>query len=560
MKKYFNVTGLIIPEKHFYAPVDKIVNKIFDKIVKKEYFVIQKPRQYGKTTTILLLNKFLNKRNDYLCISISFADYSHETWLSEEYFCNSIIFEIYRNIKYSKVKQLLNFIKKYLDISKLSDLSLFITELNKISTKKIVFIINEFDTGIRYNMLINFLAMLRGKYLSAQQYKTKTFHSVILAVFKDVQTIEILNIEDCNRLEKIYSWNIASEFNIEMELKSNQIEMMLLDYKRERNVNLNSKLLSEKIFYWTSGYPYLVSGLCKIMDEDLLPKKSIKQLDLNDLVDAINLILYKQIISFTGIMDLVRDNQSIYNLVERIIFSGEKIKFSLRNSIIKLAFNYGILRKESYYCKIHNRIYEQRIYNYFISKYQTDRSRTIASDLITNKYIDKNNDLILDQLLIDFQELVKSKYSSEYDFKSDEFLKNQVRLLFIVFFQPLLYNKGFAFYEVETSIEKRMDILIIYNNKKYLIELKLYYEQEYHNEGLDKLNDYLNSENITKFFLLLFDMKSSTQITAEETNTQTQNSTLITNSNITDNTSIEINSSMKKIQLNQLIQQKLTQI
>jgi hypothetical protein len=208
-------------------------------------------------------------------------------------------------------------------------------------------------------------------------------------------------------------------------------------------------------------------------------------------------------------MQNINNNPKILNIVERIILTGEKIKFTYYNKIIKFCLIHGIIRNEDEFCKIHNRIYEQRIYNYLLSKYHIDNERTIASDIIISKYLDKNNDLILEKLLIDFQSIIKSKYASDDVLKSDEFLEKQVRLLFFVFLEPLLNDKGFAFKEVETSLEKRMDVLIIYNNKKYIVELKLFYGQEYHKKGLEQLNDYLERENITKGYIMLFDKKKT---------------------------------------------------
>jgi hypothetical protein len=135
MKKYFNINGLIIPDEHYYAPIDENIKQIFEMIQRKEYFVINKPRQYGKTTTISFLKNFLNSSNDYLCISISFEGISQETWSNEKNFCEAFLIEIYQVMQYKKEDKLLKFIKENLDISKLIRLSLFITELNKISKK-----------------------------------------------------------------------------------------------------------------------------------------------------------------------------------------------------------------------------------------------------------------------------------------------------------------------------------------------------------------------------------------------------------------------------------------
>ena len=39
---------------------------------------------------------------------------------------------------------------------------------------------------------------------------------------------------------------------------------------------MDREAISEGLYYYTSGYPFLVSGLCKIIDEELIPTKETK--------------------------------------------------------------------------------------------------------------------------------------------------------------------------------------------------------------------------------------------------------------------------------------------
>jgi len=510
MRKKFNVTGLIIPKKHFFAPIDDKIEQIFEMIENGDYFVINKPRQFGKTTTLMFLENYLNKTEGYLCISISFEGISDEIWKTEEKIIYIILNRIIDTLNILKQNNLIDIInKKISDIKYFDDLARLITELVSISNKKIVFIIDEVDIAANHKMFISFLAMLRKKYLDAGNNKDKTFHSVILAGVHDIKTLKGKIIDGKSTGQKGSPWNIAAKFNVSMELNIDQIEKMLLDYKNEIKTDFNEKIFSEQLYYWTSGYPYLVSALCKILDEDILPKKIENKLFIDDLNQAVKILLAEQTTNFESLIYYIENNQKIYNLVEKIIFKGEKIPFTIDLPEIEDCVRYGVFKDNTETCKIHNRIYEQRIYNYIETIYRTRNGRTIASDSIAQKYVDKNDDLMLDKLMIDFQTIIKSKYASDDALKSDEFLEKQVRLLFIVFLEPLFNGKGFAFKEVETSLEKRMDILIIYNKKKYIVELKLFYGQEYHKQGLAQLNDYLDRENIKKGYIMLFDKKKT---------------------------------------------------
>ena len=55
MRKYFNTTGLCYPEEHYMVNIENRLEEIKNLVDRGEYFVINRARQYGKTTTIHLL-------------------------------------------------------------------------------------------------------------------------------------------------------------------------------------------------------------------------------------------------------------------------------------------------------------------------------------------------------------------------------------------------------------------------------------------------------------------------------------------------------------------------
>ena len=70
MSKYFNITGSCIPEQHYMVNIHERLEKIRDMIDRGDYFVINRGRQYGKTTTLNALETFLIPK--YLVINLDF--------------------------------------------------------------------------------------------------------------------------------------------------------------------------------------------------------------------------------------------------------------------------------------------------------------------------------------------------------------------------------------------------------------------------------------------------------------------------------------------------------
>ena len=51
---------------------------------------------------------------------------------------------------------------------------------------------------------------------------------------------------------------------------------------------------------------------------------------------------------------------------------------------------------------------------------------------------------------------------------------------FIAFVKPMINGVGFYYIEAQTTFEKRMDMVISYNNKEYVLEFKVWQGEEYH--------------------------------------------------------------------------------
>jgi len=158
----------------------------------------------------------------------------------------------------------------------------------------------------------------------------------------------------------------------------------------------------------------------------------------------------------------------------------------------------GILNDKENFCSIHNRIFEQRIYNYMLSK-----SEDLVRD-VQSVYI-KSNQLIVEDILRRFQLFMKENYST----KDLQFIEREGRLIFLSFLKPIINGKGYDFKEPVVGDERRMDVVVTYNNHRDVIELKIWRGEEYHKAGLQQLSDYLDLYNLKKGYLLIFDFNKS---------------------------------------------------
>ena len=196
MRRYFNTEGQCEPDMHYMVRLDDRVKKIKERYVDRgSYFVINRGRQYGKTTTLKALAEYL--RNDYAVISLDFQKLSDANFRDEYAFVAAFIGQLAEifaddsnltaNIerdafeKFSAIKN---------DEETTMDRLFFgISKLCKASANPIVLLIDEVDSASNNQVFISFLSMLRGYYLDRKN--KDIFHSVILAGVYDIKNLKL---------------------------------------------------------------------------------------------------------------------------------------------------------------------------------------------------------------------------------------------------------------------------------------------------------------------------------------------------------------------------------
>jgi len=70
-----------------------------------------------------------------------------------------------------------------------------------------------------------------------------------------------------------------------------------------------------------------------------------------------------------------------------------------------------------------------------------------------------------------------------------------------------LNGNGFYFLQAEPSAGKRMDVVIVYGGKEFIIELKIWKGQKRHFDGQKQLLGYMEKRGAEKGYLLTFDFR-----------------------------------------------------
>ncbi|MGN0404250.1 MAG: AAA family ATPase, partial [Bariatricus sp.] len=249
------------------------------------------------------------------------------------------------------------------------DLSNLISNMCKTAGQPVVLMIDEVDQAGGQPMFLSFLGMLRNKYLKRRQ--RPTFQSVILTGVYDIKNLK-LKLRPEIEHQKNSPWNIAAEFDVDMSFSADDIAGMLREYEADYHTGMDLDEMSERLYDYTSGYPFLVSRLCQLMDEkimgnDRFPDRS-SAWTKEGFLEALKILLAEKNTLFESLTNKLIEYPELREMLYSILFNGDRVSFNHYNPVIDLAYMLGFVKNEHGIMVIANRIFETCLYNLFLSE------------------------------------------------------------------------------------------------------------------------------------------------------------------------------------------------
>ena len=238
------------------------------------------------------------------------------------------------------------------------------------SEKPIVLFIDEVDSATNNGVFLDFLAMLRYHFLEREASDDyKTFQSVILAGVTDVKNLKRkLRPDEATKVNS--PWNIAVDFTIDMSLSTERIAGMLKDYEEDHKTGMDVNSIAQEIRNYTGGYPFLVCRICQILDKELagtdrFPERA-DTWTLKGINEAVRIILFESNTLFDSLMGKLYDNEELCKVLKDILFGGEAVPYNPDKLAISDARMYGFITTENGIIVVSNRIFETRLYHFFL--------------------------------------------------------------------------------------------------------------------------------------------------------------------------------------------------
>lgn len=517
MKRRFNITGSCNPQQHYMVRLDDRLKRIKENYVDfGSYFVINKGRQYGKTTTLRALEDYL--KEDYFVLSLDFQQIGTEDFANAQTFTQAFanaVLEAFGFIEVNAKEEVLQPLTELAGNAEDKSLMALFRCLSRMcqqASKPIVLMIDEVDSASNNQVFIDFLAQLRGYYLKRD--KMPTFHSVILAGVYDIKN---LKLKLRSEWEHQYNspWNIAADFDINMSFSAVQIAEMLEEYEADYHTGMDIQAVSKEIYDYTSGYPVLVSLICKRIDEKIFRTDgfcSTKNAWSHEGVEkAVKMILTDNAPLFESMIRHLDEYPVMKKMFHAILFQGNDFSYSPDTKEISLACMFGYAVNEKGKVHIANRIFETRLYNYFLS--EEELSSTMGRVAQRDKsYFIRDGRLDMDMALKKFVDY----FSEIYGNNSIKFIEDYGRKFFLLYLKPIINGVGNYYIEAQTRDARRTDVIVDYMGEQFIIELKIWHGNEYNERGEKQLADYLKYYHKDKGYMLSFNFNKNKKVGVHE--------------------------------------------
>lgn len=377
-------------------------------------------------------------------------------------------------------------------------------------TKTTVYTTNdEVDSATNNQVFLDFLAQLRSLYLKREKNpRVKTFLSVILAGVTDVKNLKHkLRPDDKHKFNS--PWNIAADFDIDMDFTVRDIAGMLKDYESDHHTGMLIDSISQTIYDYTGGYPYLVSRMCQYLDTKIPGSARFPDIEsawtMEGVNEAARLIVSETNTLFENMVRKLYDYPQLQSIVRRILFNGEDIPYNALEPYIQQSVMYGFIKGVQGKIVIANRIFETVFYNLFLTSQDVQQSDVWkASNREKQQFIEHgylNMEKILERYISIFDEI--------YGDCEEKFKEEEGRKYFLLFLKPIINGTGNYYIEARTRNNERTDIVIDYLGTQYIVKLKIWRGKAYNKRGEEQLIDYLNHYHLNKGYLLTYNFNKN---------------------------------------------------
>ena len=500
----FGTQGPVTPKANYIVSRDEELSDFIDRVKKGKYIVLFAPRQTGKTTLFRA---------------------AIDTLITEVYFPIQLNFELYVDYPasgfyvsfYKRLREQIEWVferrgtrsskalSQFLDNTEVTDqvtMMEFFGQLVRFLSDhgnfpKVVLIIDEFD-AIPPEAVRGFLHSLR--YIYLDDSKPRCPYSVGI--------VGVKNITQLNYDRSISPFNIQDEFHLP-NFTLAQVHELLEQYTDEVGQAFAPEVITT-IYKQTAGQPFLVNRCAQILTEELdIPKT--EPITMAHFSKAHTQLLEEGNTNIRHLLTNIRKDHRFESVLMRIASYERGLRFNPDDEIMDELAMYGVITKGADgMCEIMNPIYQHRILQAF---------KPTFNGLEGEYFSEENGDDFIDYLTTDGVIEMEALLDNFQDFIArvgfrilqvpdtpQEYVGQHLLYAYLDHFVSIVGANMFL--EVQTG-RGRIDLLIVHNQRKYIVETKIWEGDRYYQAGKKQLAAYLKLENAQEGYYVVFDHRNN---------------------------------------------------
>ncbi len=489
MLKYFNVAGPCNVNDHYMVPVSSRNNNIMSLIDQGHYFVIHAARQSGKTTVIQSLVNTINEEGKYYALYCSLE--TANVFTKPEDGIPQIFYNLQSEFSYSKLPNNKKFGNE-INIKEISTVikNAFRDYCAELDKPLIVFF-DEID-GLEDGTLIAFLRQLRDGFITRNQIPF--LQSVALVGMRNIRDFKSKIREGKETLGSVSPFNIITESLTLRNFTLEDVSDLYHQHTAETGQVFEEDAI-DKVYEQTDGQPWLVNAIAREIIVKILNNDFTQAITVQMVEQAIKNIILRRDTHIDSLLDKLKDPR-VRKIVEPII-TGKSYEIRFSDDDTQYCLDLGLIKS------VNNELLPaNKIYNEVIIRTLTCDTQYDLGQKIQNIWINDAGIIDMTGLLKGFQAFWRE--NSDIWVKKYEYQEAAPHLILQAFLQRIINGGGTILREYAAGRE-RMDLCVIYENKKYPIELKLLYSKSVVEEGLKQLSNYMTTLDENTGWLIIFD-------------------------------------------------------
>ena len=464
-------------------PRKELIAKGMDRVRRGRYITIFAPRQAGKTTFFQLLLEELRLEGRLTPIWLSFENLKKAT---KRKFYRALTSDLVDELARIGI-ELPNAIEDELALEE------FFKALHR-QRQTFVLVIDEFE-GVPKVVLSELMHTFRKIYHRKETY---ALHSLILV---GVSTLAELIVSS------------ASPFNIVDELKVSyfsfdEVRELIGQYTGESGQQFEEDVI-QAIYQNTNGQPGLVCALCAHLVEEIATDRS-RAVTMEDFYKTLQHFLTERFDK--NIINVVQKARRKKGFMLRLLFSGEPIPFTVHHPDIGYLYANGVIENVDGQVDVDVPLYKKALFKalrpaingeseYYVSAHDTFSEYAAGGELNLKAILQKYVEYVAQRGFRAFD--TDHLKEGAWHYSLDGFINFLIERLDVS--SPTRLG-GRTFVEVPSG-RGRTDILILWRNKKYIIETKIFSDRSYFENGKKQLAAYLKTEGLDSGYYVVFSKK-----------------------------------------------------